>query len=144
MAAEPEEETVVTDRAGVIRHWGRGWQDTLGYTPEDAQGRKVDLIVPPALRERHWRGFHNAIEMRRLRHGDDNGRWTLKTVAVHKSGKLVALRATLELTHAEGAVSGAKGTLLGPGPAWTASAARVLFAVLELVRVVGRRFRTGP
>jgi hypothetical protein len=37
------------------------------------------------------------------------------------------------LTHADdGAVNGAKGTILGPGPAWTAPVARAVLAVLKL------------
>jgi PAS domain S-box-containing protein len=133
VADEPRQQAVLVDTDGVIGHWGGEWSKAVGYTSDEALGNKVDLVVPPALRTRHWRGFNKAIETGRLRHGDDDGRWTLKTVAVHKSGKLVPLRAALELTHADdGTVDGAKGTILGPGPAWTAPVARAVFAALEL------------
>ena len=140
--SQENERTVTADKDGVTHHWGREWENLFGYTPEETLGRRIDLIIPPVLRARHWRGFNKAIETGRLRHGDRDGRWTLKTVAVHKSGKLVPLRATLELTHADdGAVNGAKGTILGPGPAWTAPIARAVFAVLKLAQIVRGRTR---
>jgi PAS domain S-box-containing protein len=142
MADEAGPAVVRVDSEGVIRHWSPEWENASGYAAAEAVGHKVDLIIPPALRERHWRGFHKAIETRALRQGDADGRWKLKTVAVHKSGKLVPLRATLELTYADdGAVNGAEGTFLGPGPAWTAPVARAIFGALSLGQSARRRSR---
>jgi PAS domain S-box-containing protein len=133
MANEASPAAVSVDTEGVIHHWPPEWENACGYAAAEAVGRKVDLIIPPALQERHWRGFHKAIETRTLRHGDADGRWKLKTVAVHKSGKLVPLRATLELTHADdGAINGAKAIFLGPGPAWMAPVARAVFGAVSL------------
>jgi PAS domain S-box-containing protein len=144
VANEAEQQAVRVDTNGAICHWGREWQNASGYTSDEAVGHRIDLVIPPPLHTRHWRGFNKAIATGRLRHGDDDGRWTLKTVAVHKTGKLVPLRVTLELTHADdGAVKGAKGTILGPGPAWTAPVARAVFAALKLGQSARGRSRSA-
>jgi PAS domain S-box-containing protein len=66
-AVTDRERTVAADRDGVIRHWGREWENVFGYTSEEAIGRKVDLIIPPVLHARHWRGFNKAIQAGHLR-----------------------------------------------------------------------------
>ncbi len=53
---------IIADRAGNIQFWSRGAETLLGYTAEEAAGRKLDLMVPEAYREKHWIGFHRAME----------------------------------------------------------------------------------
>ena len=60
--SEEDQRTIAADRDGVIRHWGREAEKVFGYTAEEAVGRRVDLIVPPALHARHWRGFDRAVD----------------------------------------------------------------------------------
>jgi PAS domain S-box-containing protein len=135
MSAE-NEQTIHADTDGVIRHWGREWQNVFGYTPEEAIGHKVDLIIPPVLQARHWRGFHNAIETGRLKSPEPD----LKIPAVHKDGTIVPLRATLALAHADdGRVKGAVATIYGRGPAWRGTAWRVALAPLKLGQALGAR-----
>jgi PAS domain S-box-containing protein len=123
---------VRVDTEGVIRHWPREWEDLAGYTSAEAVGQKVDLIIPPALRARHWQGFNKAIQTGRLKREKRQTRG-FTAVAVHKSGKLVALRAALKLTHGDdGTVDGAEGRVLGPAAGWVAPVARAALAVLGL------------
>ena len=131
------ERTVVADRDGVIVQWGREAENVFGYTAEEAIGRKVDLIIPPVLHARHWRGFNKAIENGHLKKPDPD----LKVPAVHKDGTIIPLRATLALTHNEaGEVDGAVSTVFGRGPAWRGTAWRVVLAPLTLgQRVMGAR-----
>jgi PAS domain S-box-containing protein len=136
--------TVVVDTDGVIHHWGQAAEDVFGYTAEEAIGRRVDLIIPPVLHARHWRGFEKAIANGQLRRPDPD----LKVPALHKSGEVIALRATLALTHADdGKVNGAVSTIFGRGPAWRGTAWRAVLAPLSLAHSVrGRaqvRFRRG-
>jgi len=139
---EDEQRVVTVDSTGVIRSWGREWQSAVGYTPDEAVGQRIDLVIPSALHMRHWRGFNTAIEGGRLQHDDGSGSWTLRTVATHKDGQLVPLRAVLELTSdADGAVNGAKGTILGRAPGWMVPIARVGLAALRLGQSV--RGRSG-
>jgi PAS domain S-box-containing protein len=55
--SQENERTISADRDGVIRQWGREAGNVFGYTSEEALGRQVDLIIPPVLHARHWRGF---------------------------------------------------------------------------------------
>jgi PAS domain-containing protein len=48
---------VMADTEGHIVHWNAGAQHLFGYTPDEALGQSLDLIVPPAFRDRHWMGF---------------------------------------------------------------------------------------
>jgi PAS domain S-box-containing protein len=129
--AEKSERTVTADTDGVIDHWGRDWQDIFGYTAEEAIGRKVDLIIPPVLKERHWRGFNKAIQNGHLKRPDPS----LKIPAVHKSGEIVPLRATLALSRTDdGGVDGAVATIFGRGPAWRGTAWRIVLAPLGLAQ----------
>jgi PAS domain S-box-containing protein len=139
-AVTDRERTVAADRDGVIRHWGREWENVFGYTSEEAIGRKVDLIIPPVLHARHWRGFNKAIQAGHLRKPDPN----LKIPAVHKSGEIISLHATLALTHTdEGTVDGVVATIFGRGPAWRGTAWRAVLAPLKLAHLArGHRRRS--
>lgn len=53
---------VRSDLAGNIVEWDDGAEAFFGYTRDEAIGASLDLIVPPEFRERHWAGFHKAIE----------------------------------------------------------------------------------
>ena len=52
---------VVADTDGVIVHWNDGAQALLGHATADAVGQSLDLIVPDDFQERHWAGFHRAM-----------------------------------------------------------------------------------
>lgn len=49
---------VSLDQAGVVREWNRQAQETFGWRPEEAIGRRLDeLIVPPLHRAAHRAGM---------------------------------------------------------------------------------------
>ena len=51
------------DRAGIIVDFNPAAERIFGFRREDAVGREMaDLIVPPALRERHRRGLAHCVE----------------------------------------------------------------------------------
>jgi hypothetical protein len=101
-----------------------------------AIGQTLDLVVPPALQARHWRGFKRAVESGQLKRPGK----TLRVPAVHKSGRIISLQldgATL-VRDADGAVSE---VTLTPsiGSVWVAALSRPVLAVLGL----GRRGRNA-
>lgn len=53
---------VIVDTDGVIQHWSKAAAQLFGHSPAEAIGQKVDLIVPVALRDQHWIGFHRAMK----------------------------------------------------------------------------------
>jgi PAS domain S-box-containing protein len=53
---------VVTDADGTITSWSAGAEKLFGHSASTALGQSLDLIVPEALRARHWAGFQRAME----------------------------------------------------------------------------------
>jgi PAS domain S-box-containing protein len=53
---------VIADQTGVIRLWNDGAAKLIGYSRDEAVGKKLDLIVPPEFRDQHWHGFGNAMK----------------------------------------------------------------------------------
>jgi PAS domain S-box-containing protein len=131
----PEDEhryqALVTDRDGVIRRWESECVGVFGYSSEEAIGKTLDLVVPPALQARHWRGFNRAVASGQLKRPGK----TLKVPAVHKSGKIISLQidnATL-IPGADGPVDA---VTVAPsiGPVWVAALSRPVLFVLGFGR----------
>jgi PAS domain S-box-containing protein len=53
---------VVADADGTITWWSPGAEILFGHSAAAALGQRLDLIVPDALRARHWAGFQRAME----------------------------------------------------------------------------------
>ena len=62
IVADVADALIFIDRAGVIRAWNAGAEALFGFAAADALGQSVDLIIPPHLREAHWRGFEHAMQ----------------------------------------------------------------------------------
>ena len=52
---------VAVDTDGRITYWSPGAEALFGHSAADALGQSLDLIVPSALRARHWAGFRRAM-----------------------------------------------------------------------------------
>lgn len=76
------EAVVVADREGIIRIWNRGAGVLFGFTPEEALGASLDLIVPERFRRAHDDGYRRALASGHLRH---EGR-VMTTRCNHKFG----------------------------------------------------------
>lgn len=124
-------QALVTDRDGVIRRWESECEGVFGYSSEEAVGQTLDLVVPPVLQARHWRGFNRAVASGQLKRPGK----TLKVPAVHKSGKIISLQlddATL-IRDADGTV-GEVTLTPSRGPAWVAAVSRPALTVLGFGR----------
>ena len=125
--------TLVTDREGVIVRWEDDCATVFGHSPQDALGRTLDLVVPPALQARHWRGFGRAVASGELKRPGK----TLRLPAIHKDGRVISL----QIDDAK-LVKDRDGTVVevsvrpSRGPGWIAAASRPVLAILNL----GRRF----
>ena len=53
---------MISDPAGVIRAWNTGAEHIFGFAPAAAIGSSLDIMVPEHIRERHWAGFHRAVD----------------------------------------------------------------------------------
>jgi PAS domain S-box-containing protein len=52
---------VLVDAQGVIRHWSVGAEQLFGYSPADAEGSPLDLIVPDGDREWHEQAYDRSM-----------------------------------------------------------------------------------
>jgi PAS domain S-box-containing protein len=58
---------VVADVTGIITWWSPGAEALFGHSAAAALGQSLDLIVPDALRARHWAGFKRAMGAPRVK-----------------------------------------------------------------------------
>lgn len=95
---------IFANPAGVIEYWNAGMTELFGFSEREAQGATLDLIVPPDYRERHWIGFHAAME---LADGVvDHGSFNVPTL--HKDGRTIRREVHLNVIHdSRGRVMGA-------------------------------------
>jgi PAS domain S-box-containing protein len=54
---------------GIIRFWNPGAARIFGFTSEEAVGQSLDIIIPAALRVRHWHGYAESIRTGQTRYG---------------------------------------------------------------------------
>jgi PAS domain S-box-containing protein len=90
---------VSTNLDGIIQSWNLGAQQIFGYTPEDAIGQPIDMLLPPDRRN------EEADMVQRIRQG---ARITqLETVRVRRDGKQIPVSLTASPVRDEsGAVFG--------------------------------------
>ena len=56
------EAVLFADVDGIIRLWNDAACEIFGYSRAEAVGASLDIIVPEAYREAHWRGYDAALE----------------------------------------------------------------------------------
>ena len=92
---------IIADAGGVIQLWSVGATALFGYQATDAVGRRLDLVVPPDLREAHWRGFGHAMET-----GIASGEGTFfDAPGLCSSGEVKSLRGQLHVLRDENRVA---------------------------------------
>ncbi len=95
---------IVVNTRGIIREWNDKCVATFGFTPEQAIGQDVKLIIPERLRDAHDRGFFAAMEAGHLA-SDGRAR---RTKSLTKSGENVYVTMTFAvISDASGAAIGA-------------------------------------
>jgi PAS domain S-box-containing protein len=57
LVAAAGDAVVAADPKGRITLWNAAAQRIFGFTPAEALGQSLDLIIPARLRERHWQGY---------------------------------------------------------------------------------------
>ncbi len=91
------------DREGKIRLWNSGAEALFGYSPQEALGQSLDLIIPERQRARHWEGWNRVMATGVTRYG----REVLAVPALTKDGTRISIEFNIVL------VRGAGGELLG-------------------------------
>jgi PAS domain S-box-containing protein len=86
---------VISDASGAITLWNPAAERMFGFTPEEALGQSLDLIIPERLRGRHWEGYEKTMATGQTRYGHD----LLKVPAAHKDGRTLSIAFTVALLH---------------------------------------------
>lgn len=84
---------IVCDAGGLIVYWNAAATRIFGFTMMDAVGASLDLIIPPAQRQRHWDGYHATLATGATRYGSD----VLRVPALHKEGRPLSIAFTVAL-----------------------------------------------
>jgi PAS domain S-box-containing protein len=93
---------VICDRDGVIKFRNAAAERLFGFTPADALGNSLDLIIPERL-QRHWVGFARTMATGQTQYQHD----VLRVPAMHKDGR------TLSIAFTVGLLLGAQRTVTG-------------------------------
>jgi PAS domain S-box-containing protein len=93
---------IVSDAAGNVVLWNAGAERLFGWTEAEAMGRRMDMIIPERLRQRHWEGYDKSMATGQTRYAHD----VLRVPAVDKSGRALSIAFTVfMLFGADGKVS---------------------------------------
>jgi PAS domain S-box-containing protein len=104
LLASEAEAIVAVDRDGLIWFWNPGAQRIFGFSEAEAIGQSLDLIVPDALRARHWSGFERVMASGETRYGSGD---VLAVPALAKDGRRISVEFTIALLRDDlGAPSG--------------------------------------
>ncbi len=85
---------LVCDRNGALRYWNQGAERVFGFSPTEALGRSMNLIIPERLRARHWAGWETAMRTGVTTYAD--GR-LLAVPALHKDGRQISIEFSIQL-----------------------------------------------
>ncbi len=106
---------VFADREGIIRLWSGGAERLFGYAADEALGKSLDIIIPEALRKRHWEGYFRVVETGVTRYGAE----PLAVPGIRKDGSRVSLEFSIALLRDGAAVKGAAAVLRDVTARWT-------------------------
>jgi PAS domain S-box-containing protein len=87
---------IICNRDGAIELWNAAAERLFGFTPAEALGSSLDLIIPKRLRERHWAGFTRTMATGQTRYQHD----VLRVPAIHKDGRTLSIAFTVGLLFA--------------------------------------------
>ncbi len=94
---------ILADTAGTIRLWNPAAERIFGFSPSEALGSSLDLIIPERLRARHWAGYREVMRTGQTRYGAD----ILRVPAIRKDGIRISIAFTVALLRTpDGQVSG--------------------------------------
>lgn len=90
---EAHDAIIMADREGIIRLWNKGAELVFGFSPAEALGQSLRIIIPENLRERHDQGYRKVIQ-----NGDSKYIHELLAVpALQKDGRRISVEFTMIL-----------------------------------------------
>jgi PAS domain S-box-containing protein len=92
----PAEAILVSDPAGSITFWNAGAERIFGFTPEEALGQSLDLIIPQPMQKRHWDGYHRVMAGAASRYAAGD---LLRVPALRKDGQRISCQFSIVPLH---------------------------------------------
>jgi PAS domain S-box-containing protein len=92
LVADGPDAVIYADAKGHIRYWNAAATRIFGFTAEEAQGARLDLIIPERLRGRHWQGYDQVMGGAESRYGEGA---VLAVPAAHKEGRQISIEFTI-------------------------------------------------
>jgi PAS domain S-box-containing protein len=92
----PSDAIIATDADGRITFWNPGATRIFGFTSEEAVGSSLDLIIPEALRARHWAGYTRVMATGESHYGQGD---LLSVPGLTKDGRRISVEFTIILLH---------------------------------------------
>lgn len=92
LARETPDAIVYADAEGMIAFWNKGAERIFGFTEAEAVGKSLDIIIPNALRERHWTGYAETVRSGKTRYGAGD---LLAVPALRKDGARISVEFTI-------------------------------------------------
>lgn len=86
---------IVCDAGGAITVWNPAAERMFGFSPAEALGQSLDLIIPERQRQRHWDGYQKTMESGQTKYGHD----VLRVPALHKDGRPLSIAFTVAMLH---------------------------------------------
>jgi PAS domain S-box-containing protein len=89
---ETADAIVYADAQGLIGFWNKGAERIFGFSPTEAIGQSLDIIIPEKLRARHWSGYRETIRTGESRYGAGD---LLSVPALRKDGVRISVEFTI-------------------------------------------------
>ncbi|EDX0374259.1 PAS domain S-box protein [Salmonella enterica] len=84
---------VISDISGVITGWNPAAERLFGYTPTEALGSSLDIIIPEKYRERHWDGYCHTMQTGQTKYGTS----ILRVPSLKQGGDTLSIAFTVAL-----------------------------------------------
>jgi PAS domain S-box-containing protein len=89
---ETSDAIIYADSEGRIDFWNKGAERIFGFAASEAIGKSLDIIIPEALRKRHWDGYGETVRNGKTRYGAGA---LLAVPAVRKDGVRISVEFTI-------------------------------------------------
>jgi PAS domain S-box-containing protein len=93
IVTEAHDAIIMADQKGIIRLWNRGAEMIFGFSPAEALGQSLHIIIPENIRERHDQGYQKVMRSGRSKYASE----LLAVPALNKDGTRISVEFTIVL-----------------------------------------------
>lgn len=90
---EAHDAIIMADKEGIIRLWNNGAEMVFGFSPAEALGQSIHIIIPENFRERHDQGYQQVMQSGRSKYDTK----LLAVPALNKDGARISVEFTIIL-----------------------------------------------